>query len=1127
MKFFTYGWQLVTDSGYGGQHVIAWALTEQNETACLHFTGYKDTMIVGLPEYIGMTKLTWDEGNKNKIKQAVREALGDGDQPTDPPIFGRVNGEPVYFREVNGQYLHYFQTNDARFLKFKIPDTSYREKIKKVLCNKGIYINGSNIKLVVYDDEASLILKFITEKNLNYCDWIECEEVVPVKDEFTTCLNYKVSNAKVTFTTGNGMGNPKILAFDLECNSKRFQLPIASRIDDYIGMVSLVHGLLGDENPTKEIITIFPPNPIPGVIVRVCKSERELLEKFRQRMKEIDPHWICGHNIDGFDTPYLKTRFGIYNIPFDFSKMYRYRFMPKFIKGSMNGRFRDGYVFDAPGIMSKDTLKSAQGKLRLRHNDLDSVLTHVFGRDSEYKKMDIGGFKQIFRALQEYNPNDKKSVKHITKITEYCVDDAKGCYGIYNKFAIHYDDCSMANASQVPIDILNTRGQMIRSKSQIYRIAKNSKPEIMLVPRGANNESFTGGSVSTPETGLWEDVITLDFNSLYPSIIIAYNICYHTLINPDLYNIIDNDPKLKAQWGDPYDKYTNPTGKYHKILCPEEDKVYEYRFVTKEFSNNQGILPRNAAHLIATRKVAKKEMEKHPKGSIEYVLADAKQNALKIVNNSAYGFLKAPGNWSSIECARSVTAKGRESKLLVEKILRDKYNADIIYGDTDSVMFRLRGCKTTKEAYEAGKRLEKEISDMMMDGLVLEMEKTGRILSLKPKHYIYWEYDYNKGYYKLNNDKLPEYLIRGVVSTKRDRCLSHINVYTGVYDRIMQGPGVKDSSGRNTYSKKDNASNVLNYLWQSAVDIYFGARGKVEVDEKGHPQQVMKLEYQHDSEGNAILDEKGNPKIALDKNGNHKLLGDGKIPELIYDANGQPLVVAPCAWSDMEMTFKMGENYDNENFHLSVLSERLKAEGRPIEVGDRFGALLKKADHIKNVGAKTITTNEFEEYLRDLDQYIAGKRDIEPSKIEIDKLYYLERKMAATTDLLIEVAFKDLIVQASDEVHKKIIRNIFTKLYVKYGQDLIIALEGREDPMVAVYTCDNPEMAADLKTLYTRYVINRRTVNYGLSNSVMGNCVKHLIKRNLVMKDICIFERSTLITVDDAHVDYNELVSRL
>lgn len=94
----------------------------------------------------------------------------------------------------------------------------------------------------------------------------------------------------------------------------------------------------------------------------------------------------------------------------------------------------------------------------------------------------------------------------------------------------------MARVTGVPVNFLLTRGQQIKVISQLFRKAVE---EDLVIPaiqsEGGDGEQYEGATVIEPERGYYDvPIATLDFNSLYPSIMMAHNLCYTTLLNADL-----------------------------------------------------------------------------------------------------------------------------------------------------------------------------------------------------------------------------------------------------------------------------------------------------------------------------------------------------------------------------------------------------------------------------------------------------------------------------------------------------------------------------------------------------------------------------------------------------------------
>ena len=190
-----------------------------------------------------------------------------------------------------------------------------------------------------------------------------------------------------------------------------------------------------------------------------------------------------------------------------------------------------------------------------------------------------------------------------------------------------YNYTEMARVTGVPLNFLFTRGQQIKVASQMYRKAAKFD---MIIPseRSKGSEGkFDGAFVLNPKTSHYtKPIATLDFASLYPSIMMAHNLCYSTLIDPGLVHRMN-----------PEDYTRTPIG--HHFIKPHVRK---------------GLLPLILEGLINARKRARKELAEATDPFVKAVL-DGRQLALKISANSVYGFTGAQvGQLPCLEISASV-----------------------------------------------------------------------------------------------------------------------------------------------------------------------------------------------------------------------------------------------------------------------------------------------------------------------------------------------------------------------------------------------------------------------------------------------------------------------------------------
>jgi len=341
-----------------------------------------------------------------------------------------------------------------------------------------------------------------------------------------------------------------------------------------------------------------------------------------------------------------------------------------------------------------DMLPYMQRNHKLSSYTLNSVSSDILGQQKE----DV--HHSIISDLQNGSDEDRH------RLAVYCLKDAKLPLLLMEKLSVLVNYVEMARVTGVPMSFLITRGQQIKVFSMILR---KCQKENLLVPTlrkggvGPDGVGYEGATVLDPIKAYYTDPIaTLDFASLYPSIMQAYNLCYSTLVSPTDVSKLD----------------------------PSTYKKSENGHVFVHSSTKKGILPTILGELLAARKQAKRDMKNAPT-EFERSVQNGRQLALKVSANSVYGFTGANvGQLPCLPIASSVTSYGR---LLLEKTkayVEENYtiangyehDAQVIYGDTDSVMVKF-GTKTVKDTFPLAIEAAEKCSDIFPNPILLEFEK--------------------------------------------------------------------------------------------------------------------------------------------------------------------------------------------------------------------------------------------------------------------------------------------------------------------------------------------------------------------------------------------------------------------
>ena len=208
---------------------------------------------------------------------------------------------------------------------------------------------------------------------------------------------------------------------------------------------------------------------------------------------------------------------------------------------------------------------------------------------------------------------------------------------------------SLSSVTGIPPDYVLTASSGRQAEQYIMRMSRK-RGELIPKVLGRRMRSYPGGLVLSPKKGVHSNVAVIDFKSMYPSIIMKYNVSPDTIV--------------KESGGD-VDFY-------------EELGIGVRRDI-------KGILPEIVETLVRERDLVRKMMKEYPRDSPMYKLLDSKQRILKILANTMYGYMGwIAARWYSFEGASLVTYLGRRTiRESIEKAR--ELGLNIIYGDTDSV----------------------------------------------------------------------------------------------------------------------------------------------------------------------------------------------------------------------------------------------------------------------------------------------------------------------------------------------------------------------------------------------------------------------------------------------------------
>ena len=601
----------------------------------------------------------------------------------------------------------------------------------------------------------------------------------------------------------------RIASFDIETVKNRTcQIATAFYVlDEKLGLVS------------RRIVcqTLRMSNPIADAEVRYygCNRKR-MYEEWVAMLRDFDPHIVTGYNIKNFDIPTMladATACGISAADFSFARKTLGRDGKSVVRNPMTAKCRAKGGSKQAGVR-KQTDVSIQGIVvvdmyeavlandrKHKSNKLKYVAQALLG----YTKLDVD-YADIPRYLAD---TSDAWLVNMTQMLDYNKWDAILPFDIAEVQKNWGDMIAMSRVAGGQLEWVYGRGQTCKAVALIarqmflahYVMPDMRKPKTALTAEQQEEveERYEGAVVLTPVPGIYDYlrdkvtgaylldekgekipafVTTVDFASLYPSIIRAFNFCFTTLFRSGV--APEGIPTYLSEFNALFVKKEHRRGILPCILDVLTDNRAAVRTLQKQLIAPQlkvlGATVKDTPEYEAAKAALEAAME-----TPEYQALECMQLAIKRVSNSLYGATGSPNFFMPcVQIAASVTAEGRKNiEFKTKPFIEARYpNCTIIYGDTDSIMVSL-GLRTMKETMEAGKTLAKDITAFInCPPIKLEWEKVlwPFIITKKKKNY-YGRYWTNPDYY----DKL---YVRGLAFIKSSTCAFMKEACTEVCERI-------------------------------------------------------------------------------------------------------------------------------------------------------------------------------------------------------------------------------------------------------------------------------------------------------------------------------------------------------
>jgi len=663
------------------EHLISvFGRTKEGKSVCVT-TPFKPYFFIKLPKNATETST---RALYSKINACTENSIDTYELVKAKDLWGFQNNEKSIFMKLNFQSLQRMRRCDGK-LRRPLRDETHPHK--------------------VYEANLDPVLRFMHRTGIQSTGWMEIPPEDSVRSNLARvnidlfCNNWR--NLKAVEC--DEMAPFVVASFDIESYSSTGRFPDADIEGDAVFQIAFtLKRMNSDEIYDKTCLCYKKTDTnLDGCNIVNFETEKDLLMGFKAYVDKHDIDIITGWNIFGFDLEFIYKRAIVTGCPPEFFELGKLKdqVCEMVYKKLSSSALGDNLLKLLPmsGRFIFDLFHEVKKNYNLDSYKLDAVSEKFLGDH----KIDMSP-KEMFVRFREEDP-----VK-LREVAEYCIKDTLLPHRLLDNLCTLLNLMEMAKATWVPIYYLCERGQQIKVFSQICRKAREKNFMVPTIRWGSTpHEQYEGATVLEAQTGAYYTPITaLDFEGLYPSIMMAHFLCYSTLVL---------DPK--------YDNLPGIT--YESFVI--EGKTYKFA------QDVPCLIPEILAELKAFRKQAKKDMAKAT-GQMKQVY-NGKQLAYKVSMNSVYGFTGAgKGMLPCVPIAATVTCEGRhmieQTKELVE---REFEGAKVRYGDTDSVMveFDMQG-RTGQEALDYSWQLGEKAAEMCN-----ELFKKPKNLELEK---VYWPY---------------------------------------------------------------------------------------------------------------------------------------------------------------------------------------------------------------------------------------------------------------------------------------------------------------------------------------------------------------------------------------------------
>ena len=763
-------------------HIYAFGVDTSGESVCIRFENYKPYFFALVPDKY---QNSFDEYKKKELEKYIRNKLFRNKEDLESVTIVKRKKYKGFTNEKIYKFVRFVCKNQTTFNKIKyILNPKEKSKLPKISAIDPNF----NLKFDLYESNIEPYLRFTHKQEIKMAGWVEVSGIT-YDPEISRCQNtYYCDYRNVKSVDIQDVCNLTLGSWDIEAFSYSSRYLDINEFPDYKNPKDIITQIgtslykFGTKEKIKHVVTIKSPidkdcDPVEDIIIEQYDSEKELIIGWVKFIMNTDPDILVQYNGYTFDWNYVYERAKLLGIEYVLENLSRIESKAAHIhEDSLNtSAYGDNTMkyLKIYGLTQFDLMFIIKKEHKLESYKLNNVAKHFTGDEKD----DLSP-----ADLFKFNTETKDKIALVVK---YCAQDTWLLIDLILKLRIITNVVGMSNITMVPMQYIELRGQQIRVHTQI---AYETKKEDYLIPAvdykpksdiDEEEEKFTGATVLNATPGAhFEPIAGLDFASLYPSIMIAHNYDYATIVEDPEFDNIEGVEYFDMNWEE------------DEIDCDgnETKRPVNVRFV----QNRTGIMPKILSRLWKERKAIRKQMKSLSPSDDLYAVLNGVQLAIKVSMNSIYGFTGARfGRLPNKRIAAAVTACGREMIAHSKKCAEEWYNCEVVYGDTDSIYVKfksdLKGQAHMDWVFKVAPECSDRISATFKKPIELEFEKVMYpfiLFSKKRYASLFWtnpnNYDYidykgiqvvrrdNCEFVRENSKKIFEYILKNDKVLKYD-----------------------------------------------------------------------------------------------------------------------------------------------------------------------------------------------------------------------------------------------------------------------------------------------------------------------------------------------------------------------